>query len=522
MKDNGNKDLREGEAARFNIDALRAIMKNSKDALSAAKISTNPNYVGENIASTGVGKGDHVKGFLNPNTESIYVRVSSSIDLKQGATFGIGTVVGDTNLEPQSPLVSRTAPLPLHQSNVDVAATFGVSLSTVGDLKVLITDIDAGKYEELLSGMTNDKRKVVFDALGAMCDLIKVESASRPGLEFDGTRNETSVSVTIHTSSPKEEVLIHSIDDVATLFGVPLNSLKDIDEFTKDLENRWDTFLNMQKIAPTVDDNLSGEVSPNDTNVQSVDINTKSISYAGDAGTSAKDQPKVNSNFCHLVADLVFDGFNIYIPCKVVEKSRSSFDRCLIEVNSEADLVDVVTIGIPSLTGYGFTKETIRVEYEWRPPRCDICKIFGHVHDHCPKKVVSPPIVTTSNVVTPNVEKSTDGFQTMGKKKKRKGKSKSNNGGSVKQTIRYEPKVTTSAPKKGTTNEGNASISSSMLKTTGASSKKDNISTSNTFSALNDDEEDEDKVVENVYDESDNLFPNTKTGGNSSFTVAYG
>ncbi|GKF92868.1 zinc knuckle CX2CX4HX4C containing protein, partial [Tanacetum coccineum] len=65
---------------------------------------------------------------------------------------------------------------------------------------------------------------------------------------------------------------------------------------------------------------------------------------------------------------------------------RSSFALCLIEVNSEADLVDVVTIGISSLSEDDFTKETIRVEYEWRPPRCDVCKIFGHVHDHCPKK----------------------------------------------------------------------------------------------------------------------------------------
>ncbi|GKB59950.1 hypothetical protein Tco_0916136 [Tanacetum coccineum] len=39
---------------------------------------------------------------------------------------------------------------------------------------------------------------------------------------------------------------------------------------------------------------------------------------------------------------------------------RSSFARCLIEVNSEADLVDVDTIGIPSLTKDDFTKETIR------------------------------------------------------------------------------------------------------------------------------------------------------------------
>ncbi|GKA32787.1 hypothetical protein Tco_0719154 [Tanacetum coccineum] len=227
------------------------------------------------------------------------------------------------------------------------------------------------------------------------------------------------------------------------------------------------------------------------------------------AGVSAKGQPKVNSNFRSLVADPVFDGVNISIPRKVVKKAkhglkrimmnnkgffffkfdsragleavleggpwlilfeedgislivifigkpvmldsytssmcndswgRSSFARCLIELSSEADLVDVVTIGIPSLIGEDFTKETICVRYEWRPPRCD---------------------------------------------KKRKGKSKSNNGGqfagpSVKQTVRYEPKATTNTPKNGATNK---------------------------------------EEVENVYDETANLF--TKTGG-SSFTAAAG
>ncbi|GJR08985.1 zinc knuckle CX2CX4HX4C containing protein [Tanacetum coccineum] len=43
---------------------------------------------------------------------------------------------------------------------------------------------------------------------------------------------------------------------------------------------------------------------------------------------------------------------------------RSSFARCLIEVNSEADLVDIVTIGESSLCEDDFTKEIIRVEYE--------------------------------------------------------------------------------------------------------------------------------------------------------------
>nr|GEW41478.1 zinc knuckle CX2CX4HX4C [Tanacetum cinerariifolium] len=137
---------------------------------------------------------------------------------------------------------------------------------------------------------------------------------------------------------------------------------------------------------------------------------------------------------------------------------RCSFAWCLIKVNSEANLVDVFTVGIPSLIGEGFTKETIHVEYEWRPPRCDICKFFGHIHDHYPNKVVSPPITNTLNVVTPTIEKTHVGFQTVGKKKKKKCKSKDTNGGqfagpSIK---RYELKANTSAPKKGATNVGDA------------------------------------------------------------------
>ncbi|GJW61183.1 hypothetical protein Tco_0110518 [Tanacetum coccineum] len=260
--------------------------------------------------------------------------------------------------------------------------------------------------------------------------------------------------------------------------------------------------------------NLPRKDSPSDPIVQSVDINTKSTSYAGAAGASTMTQPQVNSNFRPLVVDPVFNDVNISIPRKVVKKvsarlehtlygyfigkrltfpllnttletngGGSSFARCLIEVNSEADLVDSVTIGIPSLTGDDFTKETIHVEYEWRSPRCDECKIFGHVHDHYPKKMVIPPIVTTSNVVAPTVEKSNYGFQTVGKKKNRKGKSKSTNGDT--------------------------------------SPKNDNFTTSNSFSTLNH-EEDDDEEVENVYDESANLVPNTNTSGSSHFTAADG
>nr|GEW28026.1 zinc knuckle CX2CX4HX4C [Tanacetum cinerariifolium] len=424
---------------------------------------------------------------------------------------------GSPKVSNSSPLISRNATINMPRSlyNVDVAATFGVPLTTVGDLDVLIKDIEAGKHDELLSRMTNDKRMIVMDALGTICDSINVENS------------------------------------------IPSNS------------------------------------TPSDPIMQFMDINTNAKSYARAASANAKDQPKVNSNFRPLVADLVFDGVSISIPRKVVKNvstrfkhtlygyfiekrmsfsvvnyyarnnwgkhglkrimmntkgffffkfdtragleavleggpwmirnspiilkkwsidtrllkeeltripiwvklhnvaiqvfeedgiiliatfigkpvmldsytsfmyndswGRSSFSRCLIEVNLE-DLVDAVTICIPSLTGDDFTKETISVEYEWRPSRCDLCKIFGHVHDHCPKKVVSPPIIATSNVVTHTVKKTNDGFQTVGKKKKRKGKSNSTNGGqlaspSIKQPFRYEPKATTSTPKKGAINK---------------------------------------------------------------------
>ncbi|GKB19798.1 hypothetical protein Tco_0853721 [Tanacetum coccineum] len=114
----------------------------------------------------------------------------------------------------------------------------------------------------------------------------------------------------------------------------------------------------------------------------------------------------------------------------------------------------------------------------------------------------------------------------MGQKKKRKGKSKSTNGGQftgplVKHNVRYEPKATTSASKNGTTYVGYTSQSTLMLKTIGNSSKKYNLSMSNSFSALNEEEEeDEEEEVENVYDESANLIQYTKAGGSSSFMAA--
>ncbi|GJT32952.1 hypothetical protein Tco_0923371 [Tanacetum coccineum] len=129
-----------------------------------------------------------------------------------------------------SPLVSpsTTINVPRKLNSIDVPATFGVSLSTVGDLHRLINDIEAGKHDKLLSRMTNDDRMETLDALGSICN-----------------------------SSQKGDPII---DDNPSVMALPN--------------------------VPNTNDNLAGKASPSDPIVEFMDI---SKSYAGAAGASAKE-----------------------------------------------------------------------------------------------------------------------------------------------------------------------------------------------------------------------------------------
>ncbi|GJX25452.1 hypothetical protein Tco_0231748 [Tanacetum coccineum] len=118
---------------------------------------------------------------------------------------------------------------------------------------------------------------------------------------------------------------------------------------------------------------------------------------------------------------------------------RSSFAQCLIEVNSEANLVDV--------------------------------------HDHCPKKDGESSILFLLQMLFLLCLRRSNVGSKWWVKRERKGKFKSTNSGkfaspSIKETVRFEPKVTPRAPKKGATNVSNPSKSSSMWKTADTSPKK--------------------------------------------------
>ncbi|GKD92720.1 zinc knuckle CX2CX4HX4C containing protein, partial [Tanacetum coccineum] len=65
---------------------------------------------------------------------------------------------------------------------------------------------------------------------------------------------------------------------------------------------------------------------------------------------------------------------------------RKEYDRALVEVSAEEELMESMVIAIPKNDGKGHSLATITIEYEWKPPRCDLCKVFDHMDDKCPKK----------------------------------------------------------------------------------------------------------------------------------------
>nr|GEV58513.1 hypothetical protein [Tanacetum cinerariifolium] len=100
---------------------------------------------------------------------------------------------------------------------------------------------------------------------------------------------------------------------------------------------------------------------------------------------------------------------------------RISFARVLIEISVESALKHEVVMAIQNEDDDGYTREVIRVEFEWKPPHCMECKCFGHDPDTCPKRVKddipkAPPRAFTSSSAVDNK----DGFTTVSSRKKKK------------------------------------------------------------------------------------------------------
>ncbi|GJZ11310.1 RNA-directed DNA polymerase, eukaryota, reverse transcriptase zinc-binding domain protein [Tanacetum coccineum] len=64
---------------------------------------------------------------------------------------------------------------------------------------------------------------------------------------------------------------------------------------------------------------------------------------------------------------------------------RSSYARVMIELRADVELKDNIVVAMPKITREGHYTCNVRVEYEWKPPRCSHCKVFGNIHEECLK-----------------------------------------------------------------------------------------------------------------------------------------
>ncbi|GKD26968.1 retrovirus-related pol polyprotein from transposon TNT 1-94, partial [Tanacetum coccineum] len=69
----------------------------------------------------------------------------------------------------------------------------------------------------------------------------------------------------------------------------------------------------------------------------------------------------------------------------VANYGRSSYARVMVELRADVELKDNIVMAMPEITREGHYTCNVRVEYEWKPPRCSSCKVFGHVHEECTK-----------------------------------------------------------------------------------------------------------------------------------------
>nr|GEV83317.1 hypothetical protein [Tanacetum cinerariifolium] len=179
---------------------------------------------------------------------------------------------------------------------------------------------------------------------------------------------------------------------------------------------------------------------------------------------------------------------------------RSTYARVLIEVSAENDLKDELVVAIPVGKDRGHTLATISIEYEWKPPRCSTCLVFAHTSDNCPTLPKETP-------VAPNKDNA-DGFTVVQKKKS----GKANQNQKKKQiegirltkfafNLQYRKVDKGESSKKNDVMQPN--LNSATDKHTNVNKSKVNITTTNSFSALSDNEDTEHNASILINEDSD-------------------
>ncbi|GJX30922.1 hypothetical protein Tco_0240777 [Tanacetum coccineum] len=97
--------------------------------------------------------------------------------------------------------------------SIVVAALFGVHLILWGDLQKLINDIDDGKHDELLSELTNEDRMETLEALGSICNSIKVDHNNADVIPCKVSYADDSINLNVDESTiPSGSLIVKFVD----------------------------------------------------------------------------------------------------------------------------------------------------------------------------------------------------------------------------------------------------------------------------------------------------------------------
>ncbi|GJS24849.1 zinc knuckle CX2CX4HX4C containing protein [Tanacetum coccineum] len=288
MDDKATQRANELESDR--IKAMRALMQSSQDvvaSLNATRVLSNPSLNLEDGAFLGIAPGDQI-------------RVSSMAGRPLNVLRDVNTSSGE---------------LPNKKSHVETLMAIGSQLNS--SIRVSLNPNEDSEVPRVHETITNNIQEPVQADGGPIgvshyAGLFTSNSTTNAyNLSGGGTRLSypnpfSTSSIGMDTSHfPKGDGI-----KVATQAGTFFHVSSSMDGGSPPVHKDENT--------TNVEDSI----------VHSVDINTKPTSYAG-ATSGNTNQSSATSSFRHLVTELVFDGVNISILRKVVEKASLRFEHTL-------------------------------------------------------------------------------------------------------------------------------------------------------------------------------------------------
>nr|GEV25317.1 hypothetical protein [Tanacetum cinerariifolium] len=263
-----------------------------------------------------------------------------------------------------------------------IVALFGVPLSSIEDLDVLTRKIKAGDYDKIKKLVNSVEWKAVMAAIEAewkklLTDVTSATNATRASLSkrstgkanfhhlvSDNVFDVVQLSIMMNLVQTAKYGLTRLMMNSKVFFFFKFNSIKGLEDVLE--SGPW-----MIHNSPIILKKWTMNTRPCKEEVTLISVWAK----------------------IHEVLIQVFSKDDISLIASQI---------------ADGALKDNIILGIHLPEGIGFTKETIRVGYKWKPPCCEQCKIFGHMYDQCPKNPIKQK-VTFNPKSHGNSQKANDG-----------------------------------------------------------------------------------------------------------------